>query len=162
MCFELDKFNFLTSSEKDIRYFTDSVYEGTINESEFNKIFNEIKLNKYSEEEAKIVVSNLVFASFLLPNQRTDYQVPSNEALLHVLSFIDIEGSANLKIIYSIFSVITIFEEDIDKEYYELKREVSEELYLEINNRLSYMSNKDKKLEIANKIENIYKALKDL
>jgi len=164
MCYKfynLEKLDFLTSEEEEIKYFTYDVNDGTVDESVFNKVFEKIKLNKYTEKEAIIVVKNLIIASFLVQSQRTDYQTPCYEALLHVLSFIDIEGSANLKILYSLFSVMTVIKKDKDnKEYYVFSNVICNEVFRDFNRRLEYLSKKDKNLKIANEIETVYNDLK--
>jgi len=76
------------------------VFKGKVEEFEFKKVFEKFNLNKLTEVEARIVTGNLILASLLIPKARTNYQIPRNETLLHVLNFIDIEGSSNLKILY--------------------------------------------------------------
>jgi len=113
----LKKINFLTSSDHTIGYFAESVKDGTVTESEFNKILKKIKKKKYTEKEA-IIVKNLLFASSFLTYQRTDYEVPSNEALLHVLKYVNIKGSANLNVLYSLFRNMTKVKKDKNKKKY--------------------------------------------
>ncbi|OUM67207.1 hypothetical protein PIROE2DRAFT_58936 [Piromyces sp. E2] len=160
MCLNLSKLDFLTSPDYVIENFAYSVEEGTIEESEVKEIFDKIKSKKYTEEEAKKIVKNIILASSIVPEQRTDYQFPSNEALLHVLSFIDIKGSANLKILYSLFPYIIGIEKDEDNnEYCYFNETGPKEIYSEFCDRFYCMSSKDKNLDIAKRIEKIYNKL---
>jgi len=145
-------FDFLTSEESDIKFFVHGVNKGIVKESKFLKKFEKIKSNKYTEEEAKIIVTNLIETSHYIPRVRTDYHIPSNEALLYVLKFIDIEGSSNLKIIYSLLPRIMIFGKK--KNYINLG--APRELHSEFYDRLYYLSEKDKKLDLANNIKALY------
>ena len=113
----LKKINFLTSSDHTIGYFAESVKDGTVTESEFNKIFDKNK-KKNSEKKAVIVVKKLLFADSFVSYQRTDYEIPSNEALLHVLKYVNIKGSANLNVLYSLFRNMTKVKKDKNKKKY--------------------------------------------
>ncbi|OUM67188.1 hypothetical protein PIROE2DRAFT_5456 [Piromyces sp. E2] len=137
MDFELSEIDFLNSSIYDIKCFADAVNEGTIKESEIKEIFEKVKSKKYTEEEVTELVIIIIFASFIIPNTRVDYHVYSNEALLYVLSFVDIKGSANLKILYLLFPYIIGAEEDEDKNRrYYFKTNVPREINTEYCERL--------------------------
>ena len=73
------------------------VEEGEVKDSEINIIFNKIKAKTYDEGEAKIMIKNIVLASFNIHSKRTDYQTPTKEALIHLGKFIKMKGSTNYK-----------------------------------------------------------------
>eukprot|EP00833_Pecoramyces_ruminatium_P008213 jgi/Orpsp1_1/1182245/evm.model.c7180000080457.1 len=91
MCyFGLSKFNFLTSSDEYLRKFGYSVRDGEVSDIEINKIFNEINSNIYTEENARTLIRNIIIASYNVDSARTDYETPSDETLLHLIKFINI------------------------------------------------------------------------
>jgi len=91
MFFELTKFNFLTSSEKQIRKFAILVDEGRVSDSVIKEKFKVIKTKKYNEKNAKIIIKNITIASYNISRERTDYQTLSDEALVHLVKFIKIK-----------------------------------------------------------------------
>jgi len=162
MFFELSKFNFLTSSEKQIRRFAILVDEGRVSDSVIKEKFQVIKTKKYNEKKAKIIIKNITIASYNVSRERTDYQTLSDEALVHLVKFIKIRGSINLKIIYALFSNVIhyIRYKDKKKKYYFNKKscgEVNSDFY----NRLYYLGNKDQKTKIGKKIKRIYNELEE-
>ncbi|OUM60032.1 hypothetical protein PIROE2DRAFT_63384 [Piromyces sp. E2] len=138
--FELSEIDFLNSSLYEIRCFAESVNEGDVKEYQVKEIFEKVKLKKYTEEEAKYLVFNIIFAFFVVPKIRVDFQVYSNEALLYVLNFINIEGSSNLKILYSLFSCIIVTEEDEDNnKRYSFSYGIPREIKIDFYDRLYYL-----------------------
>eukprot|EP00833_Pecoramyces_ruminatium_P017876 jgi/Orpsp1_1/1191908/evm.model.d7180000089314.1 len=130
MFFELSKFNFLTSSEKHIREFAHLVEIGKVSDSVINEKFNEIKTNKFNEKKAKIIIKNITIASYNVSRERTDYKTLSDEALVHLVKFIKIKGSINLKILYALYSnVIKYVKYKNKKKNYYFNSESSEEVY---------------------------------
>ncbi|OUM67190.1 hypothetical protein PIROE2DRAFT_5458 [Piromyces sp. E2] len=134
---DLSKFNFLNISLKKIRRFTNSVNKGTVKESEIKEIFEKVKSKKYTKKEVTYLVRNIIFAAFIIPKFRIDYHIYSNEALLYVLSFVDIKGSANLKILYSLFPYIIITKKDKNNnKIYSFNTSVPRELKIDYYDRL--------------------------
>jgi len=132
MSFKLEKFNFIKATKNQIKEYTILVNNGLVNEFEINKKFEEIKKNKYySEEEAVFIIQNLTIASFLVPYERTDFQVPCGEALIYVSQFIEIEGgSINLKILYALFRCLVVVEKDENnKRQYSFTNLTGKEIY---------------------------------
>jgi len=157
MFFELSKFNFLTSSEKHIKKFANLVNEGRVSDLVIDEKFNEIKKNNYSEKKAKIIIKNITIASYNVSRERTDYQTLSDESLVHLVKFIKIRGSINLKLLYALFSNV-IYKK---KKNYYFNRKSCGEVNLDFNNRLYYLGNKDQKTKIGKKIKRIYNELKE-
>jgi len=148
--------DFLTSSEKDIERFADAISEGEIVESKFNKIFDNIINKEYTEEEAIIVIKNIIIAQYQVNFNRTDFQVRIEEALLYLATFINKEGSINVKLIYALFSVAFEVEElkeegDEIAITYEKNTKTNGNIFLELNERLKTMSEKDKPLVLLEK-----------
>jgi len=63
MSFNISKFNFLTIGVEDIIYFGDLVDEGVVKDFEIKEIFKKIKSNTSNEEDAKILIKNIIIAS---------------------------------------------------------------------------------------------------
>ena len=85
-------------------------YEGRINYSKINKIFDEIQNQKYSEKEAITIIINIELASYYVSKERTNYHTPKDETLLYLTQFITINGSPNYEILYVLFTDIVLKE----------------------------------------------------
>ncbi|OUM60176.1 hypothetical protein PIROE2DRAFT_14127 [Piromyces sp. E2] len=159
--FELSEFSFITSSEKEIRQFVILINNGDIREPEINSKLDPIKeRNDYTEEEAIDIIQNITIATSDVPYERTDFQAPAGEALLHLAKFINIEGSINLKLLYCSYKYL--FDNEIDENgniQYHFSGISNKEIYPDFLQRTYYLNKKDKQLEIAVEIEGAYKYL---
>jgi len=156
------KINFLISSIRTVGKFGIKVKEGKVTESEFNVVFKKIKQKKYTEKEASIVVKNLLFASSFISSRRTDYEIPSNEALLHVLKYVNIKGSANLKVLYSLLRNMTkIKKNKNNKKHFVCRKKISKIAFKEFRDRINFITNTDKELKITKEILTAYEDLKE-
>jgi len=161
MDFELNNFSFIYSSELKVKRFANLVIDGDINETEINEKFDEIKeINDYTEEEANRIIQKISIAAYIVPIERTDYQVPSGEALIYMSDFIKIKGSINLKILYALFDYIVVDKKDENNNnHYYFRNRNNKEVYPDFRERLHYLNKKDKQLETAKNIEKIFNDL---
>jgi len=161
--FKLKEFSFLKSKKRHIEKFATLVMDGEVKESEINKIFDEIYVNKYyTEAQAIEIIQKISIASYRVSYKRTDYQVPSGEALIYLSKFIKIEGSINLKILYALFDYLIYAEKRKNgRNCFNFRNIDNEYLYTNFLKRLHHLNKKDKQLRVAKNIERIFNKLKN-
>jgi len=161
MFLKIDSFSFINSPVEDVRKYSREVACGNIKESVINEKFMEIQSRKYSEKEAVGIIQKLTISKNIVHSKRIDYQVPCGEAIIYLTNFITVEGSYNMKLLYALFGYLVDCEkyEDNNKNSLFFKNSCSKEIFPEVIGRIKSLSEKEKKLELAQKIEEIYKIL---
>jgi len=161
MFLKIDSFSFINSPVEDVRKYSREVACGNIKESVINEKFMEIQSRKYSEKEAVGIIQKLTISKNIVHSKRIDYQVPCGEAIIYLTNFITVEGSYNMKLLYALFDYLVDFkkDEDTNKNIYFLSKRSCKEIYPEVSGRIKFLSEKEKKSELAQEIENLYKIL---
>jgi len=161
MFLKIDSFSFINSPVKDVREYSDEVACGNIKESVINEKFMEIQTRNYSIIEAIAIIQKLTISKNIVHSKRTDYQVPCGEAIIYLTNFITVEGSYNMKLLYALFGYLVDCEkyEDSIKHSNFFKNSCSKEIFPEVSGRIKFLNEKEKKSELAQEIENLYKAL---
>jgi len=159
MDFKIENFSFINSSVEDVREYSDEVVNGKVKESVINEKFMEIQTRNYSIIEAIAIIQKLTISKNIVHLGRTDYQVPCGEAIIYLTNFITVEGSYNMKLLYALFGYLVDCEkyEDSIKNLNLFENSCSEEILPEVIERIHYLSEKEKTLELAQDIEEIYK-----
>jgi len=159
MDFKIENFSFINSPVEDVREYSDEVVNGKVKESVINEKFMEIQTRNYSIIEAIAIIQKLTISKNILNIGRTDYQVPCGEAIIYLTNFITIEGSYNMKLLYALFGYLVDCEEyeDSIKNLNLYENSCNEEIFPEVIERIHYLSEKEKTLELAQDIEEIYK-----
>jgi len=159
MDFKIENFSFINSPVEDVREYSDEVVNGKVKESVINEKFMEIQTRNYSIIEAIAIIQKLTISKNIVHLGRTDYQVPCGEAIIYLTNFITVEGSYNMKLLYALFGYLVDCEkyEDSIKNLNLFENSCSEEILPEVIERIHYLSEKEKTLELAQDIEEIYK-----
>ena len=159
MVFKIDNFSFINSPSDEVREYSNKVVCGDVEETVINEKFKEIQTRKYSEKEAIAIIQRLTISKNIVNLGRTDYQVPCGEAIIYLTNFITVEGSYNMKLLYALFGYLVDCEkyEDSIKNLNLFENSCSEEILPEVIERIHYLSEKEKTLELAQDIEEIYK-----
>ena len=159
MVFKIDNFSFINSPSDEVREYSNKVVCGDVEETVINEKFKEIQTRKYSEKEAIAIIQRLTISKNIVNLGRTDYQVPCGEAIIYLTNFITVEGSYNMKLLYALFGYLVDYEKDEDnnKNIFFYSNSCCEEILPEVYERIKSLSEKEKTLELAQDIEEIYK-----
>ena len=163
MVFKIDNFSFINSSSDEVREYSEEVARGDVEETVINEKFMEIQARNYSIIEAIAIVQKLTISKNIVHLGRTDYQVPCGETIIYLTNFITVEGSINLKILYALFGYLVDYEkyEDSIKNSNLFENSCCKEIFPDVSDRLYSLNKKDKTLELAQDIKEIYKVLTD-
>ena len=163
MVFKIDNFGFINSSSDEVREYSEEVARGDVEETVINEKFMEIQARNYSIIEAIAIVQKLTISKNIVHLGRTDYQVPCGETIIYLTNFITVEGSINLKILYALFGYLVDYEkyEDSIKNSNLFENSCCKEIFPDVSDRLYSLNKKDKTLELAQDIKEIYKVLTD-
>ena len=161
--FQIDSFSFINSSVDAVREYSREVACGDVEETVINEKFKEIQSKEYTKIEAIAIIQKLTISKNIVHLGRTDYQVPCGEAIIYLTNFITVEGSINLKILYALFGYLIDCEkyEDSIKNLNLFENSCCKEIFPEVADRLESLNKKDKTLELAHDIKEIYKVLTD-
>jgi len=163
MVFKIDNFSFINSSSDEVREYSEEVARGDVEETVINEKFMEIQTRNYSIIEAIAIIQKLTISKNIVHLGRTDYQVPCGETIIYLTNFITVEGSINLKILYALFGYLVDYEkyEDSIKNSNLFENSCCKEIFPDVSDRLYSLNKKDKTLELAQDIKEIYKVLTD-
>jgi len=138
----------VNSSEREIIDFAKKVASGQIDNKKIEKIFRKIKrIRKCDVKKAMYTIKNIELSLYYVRFERTDYQAPSGEAILHLNKFIQSEGSVNYNILVSLFlTQIDIYHDDTGKQYYFFHKKTRRELVERLVDRFETLDEMDEKV----------------
>jgi len=105
--YEID---FLTAEEEKCIEFGEKVMSGEIKHSKMKSLLKAVRKRKYTEEEAIIVIKNLVLAWDYVSAYRGDFKLYCGKALLYTSKFVKTKGTLNYGIVYALYK--TQFDEN--------------------------------------------------